>query len=36
MGKQDLEKIRNKLKNVVYSPDISMSYYIFTRTHEKK
>ena len=31
-----LRKIRNKLRKVVCSPDISMSYSVFTRTHEKK
>ena len=35
-GQTGFRKIRNKLRNVVCSPDISMSYYVFTRTHETK
>ena len=34
-GQTGLRKII-KLRNVVCSPDISLSYSVFTRTHEKK
>ena len=35
-GQTRLRKIRNKLRNAVGSPDISLSYSVFTRTREKK
>ena len=35
-GQTGFRKIINKLRNVVCSPDIIMSHYVFIRTHEKK
>ena len=35
-GQAGFRKIRNKLRNVVCSPDISMSYTIITSKHDSE
>ena len=35
-GQAGFRKIRNKLRNVVCSPDISMSYNVITNKHDSE
>ena len=35
-GQTRFKNIKNKLKNVVYSPDINMSYNVITRKHDSE